>query len=221
MCSWCTTSDQSYTDTLLEILLKNNQALNLNVKKCKLWGKMWIEANQPSHPEPPEFWQWQDRGVQRSLSQLMWVSFKMPGKWLCWPHPHSEILFWELLTELQPKEQELTHLYSTQALHSHTQMCARGTRGQGWSRQSSRWISETPAWDSALTHQCSAWRWAHTHLYLCSLPLTVSLSSTTPASEHKFMHTTEGCKLSSRPWAVRCILLFATQTGHEQRDQDK
>lgn len=34
------TSDQSDTDTLQEILLKNNQALNLNGKKYKLWGKM-------------------------------------------------------------------------------------------------------------------------------------------------------------------------------------
>lgn len=86
----------------------------------------WKQISLP-HPALPELWQWQDRGVQRSLSQLMWVSFKMPGKWLCWPHPHSEILFWELLTKLQPKEQELTHLYSTHALHSHTQMCPRCT----------------------------------------------------------------------------------------------
>lgn len=64
------------------------------------------------------------------FSQLMWVSFKMPGKWLCWPHPHSEILFWELLTKLQPKEQELTHLYSTHPLHSHSQACAWDARGQ-------------------------------------------------------------------------------------------
>lgn len=162
----------SHTDTLLEILLK--KTLNLNGKNCKLWWKMQIEANQPSHPAVPELWKWQDRGVQRSLSQLMWVSFKMPGKWLYWPHPHSEILFWELLTKLQPKEQELTHLYSTHALQSHTQMCAQAARGQGWSRRSSHCMWETPAWDSALTPQCSASRCAHTHLDHCEPQLYYS-----------------------------------------------
>lgn len=102
-----------------------------------------MEANQPSHPALPEFWQWQDRGVQRSLSQLMWVSFKMPGKWLCWPHPHSEIFFWELLTKLQPKEQELTHLSSTHALHSHTQTCPRCTWA-GIEQAKFTFVSERP-----------------------------------------------------------------------------
>lgn len=153
--------NQSYTDASLEILLKNNWAVNLKGKKYKLQGKMQAEANKHSHPALPEFCWWQDRGVQSSLSQLMWVSFKMPGKWLCWPHPHSEILFWELLTKLQPKEQELSHLYSTHARHSHSQMCARDAHGQGYSSQNPHCIWKTPVRDFVLTCQCSMWSCAH------------------------------------------------------------
>lgn len=72
-------------------------------------------------------------------------------------------------------------------------------------------------WHTSAQHE----RCAHTHLYHCILPLTVSLSSVIPASGHNLCTELENCKLSSRPWAVRSISLFATQTSHEQRDKDK
>lgn len=49
-----------------------------------------------------------------------------------------------------------------------------------------------------------------TYLYRHRLLLTVRISST--ASEHKFM-----CRTKKH----ECILLFATQTGHEQKGKDK
>lgn len=181
-----------------------------------------MEANQPSHPALPELWQWQDRGVKRSLSQLMWVSFKMPGKWLCWPHPHSEILFWELLTKLQPKEQELTHLYSTHALHSHTQICVPEVHVGRDEAGKVHMEFERPQSGILPWHTSAQHEGVLTHIFITAACHSLSASALLFLLLNTNLCTElKDCKLSSRPWAVRSISLFATQTSHEQRDKDK
>lgn len=140
----------------------------------------------------------------------MWVSFKMPGKWLCWPHPHSEILFWELLTKLQPKEQELTHLYSTHPLHTHSSVCLRCTwaeikpsRSTLYLRDySQRFCTETPALSLKVVK---------TPIFITTDCCLLSVSALL------LLNTSLGAGLEN----MSVILLFATQTGHEQRGKDK